>query len=58
VPNSKKQKNKSKYKKLSRKEQKLASKFIAEEIKTHKYKPKQAKAIGISRARKAAKKAR
>ncbi len=38
-------------KKLTRKGQRLASKYIAEEFETKKYKPKQAIAIGISRAR-------
>jgi len=40
-----------KYPKLSPRVQKLASKYIAEEFETQKYKPKQAKAIGISRAK-------
>jgi hypothetical protein len=42
--------------KLSGKSRKIASKYIAEEIKTKKYPLKQAIAIGISRARAATKK--
>lgn len=42
---------KRKYKKLTKSEQKLASKYIAEELRTKKYGPGQAKAIGINRAR-------
>lgn len=42
---------KKKYKKLTKREQKLASKYIAEEFRTKKYEPEQAKAIGINRAR-------
>ena len=42
--------------KLSHRLQKLASKYIAEEMDTKKYKPKQAQAIGINRARTYAKK--
>lgn len=38
-------------KKLSKKGRELASKYIAEEFATRKYKPKQSIAIGISRAR-------
>jgi len=37
--------------KLTKREQKLASKYIAEEVSTRKYKKKQAVAIGISRAK-------
>jgi hypothetical protein len=40
-----------KRKKLTHEEKKLASRYISEEIKTKKYPPKQAIAIGISRAR-------
>ena len=40
------------------KEQKLASRYIAEEIETGKYPRKQAIAIGISRAKTKVKKAR
>jgi hypothetical protein len=52
---------KAKYKKLTRKQRKLASKFISEEVKVkksgkRKYPRKQAIAIGISRARSATKK--
>ena len=47
---------KSPRKKLTKKEKQLASKYIAEEFETRKYKPKQAIAIGISRARSAVKK--
>jgi len=43
--------HKKKYQKLSRREQKLASKYIAEEMREKKYSQKQAKAIGINRAR-------
>ena len=45
-----------KKRKLTSKERKLASRYIAEEIETEKYPRKQAIAIGISRARAAAKK--
>jgi hypothetical protein len=45
-----------KYPKLSHRVQKLASKYIAEEKRTHKYGEKQAEAIGISRAKQFAKK--
>jgi hypothetical protein len=41
---------------LSRRIQKLASKYIAQEMRTRKYEPSQAKAIGINRARAYAKK--
>jgi hypothetical protein len=41
---------KKKYKKLTPREKKLASKYIPEEIKTKQYPRKQAIAIGISRA--------
>lgn len=44
--------------KLTRKEQKLASRYIAEEIRTKQYPHKQAIAIGLSRARTGVKKAR
>lgn len=44
-------KKKTKPAKLSHRIQKLASKYIAEEMRTKKYKPKQAQAIGINRAR-------
>lgn len=44
-------KKKTKPAKLSHRLQKLASKYIAEEMRTKKYKPKQAQAIGINRAR-------
>jgi hypothetical protein len=44
-------KKKRKYKKLTKREQKLASKYIAEEFRTRRYPPEQAKAIGISRAK-------
>lgn len=37
--------------KLTKKEQKLASKYIAQEFHTKKYESKQAIAIGINRAR-------
>jgi len=37
--------------KLTKREQKLASKYIAEEVDTRKYKKKQAVAIGINRAK-------
>ena len=47
-----------KKRKLTSKEKKLASQYIAEEIETGKYPRKQAIAIGISRARAGAKKAR
>lgn len=47
---------KRKYPKLSHRVQKLASKYIAEEFETGKYKPRQAKAIGINRAKRYAKK--
>lgn len=40
-----------KYPKLRGRARELASKYIAEEFRTGKYKPSQAKAIGISRAR-------
>jgi hypothetical protein len=39
--------------KLTGKTRELASKFIAEEMETHRYPRKQAVAIGISRARRA-----
>ena len=42
---------KKKYRKLTKKEQKLASKYIAQEFRTKKYKPAQAEAIGINRAK-------
>ena len=45
-----------KKRKLTSKEKKLASRYIAEEIETEKYPRKQAIAIGISRARATAKK--
>ena len=45
-----------KKRKLTAKEKRLASRYIAEEIETEKYPRKQAIAIGISRARAAAKK--
>ena len=45
-----------KKRKLTSKEKKLASRYIAEEIETEKYPRKQAIAIGISRARAATKK--
>ena len=45
-----------KKRKLTSKERKLASRYIAEEIETEKYPRKQAIAIGISRARAATKK--
>lgn len=45
-----------KKRKLTDKEKKLASRYIAEEIETGKYPRKQALAIGISRAQAAAKK--
>ena len=45
-----------KMKKLTRRERKLASRYIAEEIETEKYPHKQAIAIGISRAREQTKK--
>ena len=44
-----------KKRKLTDKEKKLASRYIAEEIETGKYPRKQALAIGISRAHAAAK---
>jgi hypothetical protein len=47
---------KRKYPKLSRRVQKLASKYIAEEVSLKKYSPAQAKAIGINRAKTFAKK--
>lgn len=40
-----------KYRKLTPKEKKLASKYIPEEIETGQYPRKQAVAIGISRAK-------
>jgi hypothetical protein len=49
---------KTKKRKLTTKEKRLASRYIAEEIETGKYPRKQAIAIGISRARSTAKKAR
>lgn len=54
---------KRKYKKLTKKQQKLASKYIGEERRVKKdgkkkYKTKQAIAIGISRARAATKRKR
>lgn len=54
---------KRKYKKLNKRQQKLASKYIAEERRVKKggkkkYKTKQAIAIGISRARAATKRKR
>ncbi len=54
---------KRKYKKLTKRQQNLASKYIAEERKVKKggrkkYKTKQAVAIGISRARAATKRKR
>ena len=45
-----------KKRKLTSKEKKLASQYIAEEIETGKYPRKQAIAIGISRAREQTKK--
>jgi hypothetical protein len=45
-----------KKRKLTAKEKRLASQYISEEIETRKYPRKQAIAIGISRARAAAKK--
>ena len=47
-----------KRKKLTAREKKLASRYIAEEIETGKYPRKQAIAIGISRAKAQAKKIR
>ena len=47
-----------KRKKLTAREKKLASRYIAEEIETGKYPRKQAIAIGISRARAGTKKTR
>ena len=47
---------KKKKRKLTVKEKRLASQYIPEEIETGKYPRKQAIAIGISRARAAAKK--
>ena len=47
-----------KKKKLTHKEQKLASRFIAEEVRTRQYPREQAIAIGISRAKAQAKKTR
>jgi hypothetical protein len=49
---------KTKKRKLTAEERKLASRYIAEEIETGKYPHKQAIAIGISRARAGTKKAR
>ena len=49
---------KTKKRKLTTKEKRLASRYIAEEIETGKYPRKQAIAIGISRARAGTKKAR
>ena len=49
-------KSKKKYTKLTAREKRLASKCIAEEIETGQYPRRQAIAIGISRARTAAKK--
>ena len=46
---------KAKTRKLTDREKKLASQYIAEEIETGKYPRKQAIAIGISRARDGAK---
>ena len=46
---------KKRYRKLTRRESKLAGRYIAEEKHTRKYKPKQAVAIGISRAKRQAK---
>jgi hypothetical protein len=45
-----------KYPKLRGSTRELASKYIAEEFRTGKYRPSQAKAIGISRARAEARK--
>ena len=42
---------KKKRRKLTPREQKLASKYIAQEFRTKKYKPKQSQAIGIARAK-------
>jgi hypothetical protein len=47
-----------KKKKLTGRERKLASRYIAEEIETGRYPRKQAIAIGISRAKAGAKKTR
>ena len=47
---------KRRYPKLSRRVQKLASKYIAEEVRSHKYGQKQAEAVGINRAKTYAKK--
>jgi hypothetical protein len=44
-----------KRRKLTPREQKLASKYIAEEFRTGKYGDAQAKAIGIARAKRQAK---
>lgn len=46
---------KKRYPKLTRREQALASKYIAEEFRARKYEPRQAKAIGIARAKRQAK---
>ena len=48
-------KHKKKYPKLTPREKRLASKYIAEEVETGQYPCKQAIAIGISRAKAAAK---
>lgn len=42
---------KKRYPKLSKRVQKLASKYIAEEVRTHKYGQQQSEAIGINRAK-------
>jgi hypothetical protein len=47
--------HKKKYPKLSPRERELASKYIAEEVRTGQYSQVQAEAIGISRARRASK---
>ena len=54
----KKKRSARRYPKLRGKTRERASKFIAEEVRTGKYPRKQAIAIGISRARTAAKKSR
>lgn len=51
-------KSEKKYPKLTGRTRVLADKYIAEEVATHKYPLAQARAIGISRARKKVKKER
>lgn len=45
---------KKKRRKLTRREQELANRYIAQEFRAEKYKPRQAKAIGIARAKRQA----